>query len=121
METEHYSDLDKVLEQCTWVSMYWEHGEKYLCFNKKSGIIFSGHDSSAKLDKYNTIIKGESSEEIYSFYLNEIVCSKERAWVNNERDGSFSHSRHRLMSQRYISHGYKVKRELKENQPELFI
>lgn len=117
MEQKDYSDLDKILEQCTWVNTFDDQGDKTLRFFPNGEIIYF-KNNPGYLSNYKTI-KANSNEAIYESYLAGIEVSKERAYVNCIKSGIFEH--HALMRQMYWKLGKKVKNYLEKYYPELLI
>lgn len=119
MKESEFSKLDKVLEQCTWVNTYFNHGERTLKFYPKTGVIIRAEQTPMERVPEFIEIKKESSEEIYKTYLDTIKVSKEKAFVNCSNEGIFGC--HHLMRAMYYKLGGEVKRELLSSHPECFI
>lgn len=113
------SAVDSVLEQCTWVSAFTNHGVRTLCFNMKTGVVLYQKEEVGKPFNHKNISVTGTSEEIYKKYLDTIEVPKEKAFVNNKRDGMFG--THRLMRQRYSANGGEAMRKIEKKYPEYFI
>ena len=113
------SVIDKVLEQCTWISTFKNHGVNTLCFNMKTGVVLYKKEEVGKPFNHKNISIIGTSEEIYKKYLDTIEVTKEKAFVNNKREGMFN--THTLMRQRYSADGGKALRKIEKKYPEYFI
>ncbi len=111
--------IDKVLEQCTWVSAFMKHGVNTLCFNSMDGVILYQREEVGKPFHHKNISINGTSEEIYKQYLDIIEITKEKAFLNNKRERLFQ--THHLMRMRYYSDGGKAMRKIEKNFPELMI
>ena len=119
LDYKKFNPIDKILEQCLWVSTFMKHGENRLCFNTENGVVLYKKEEVGKpFHHKNLSIKG-SSEEIYSQYLTLIEIKKEKAFINNKREGMFD--THSLMRAKYYSHGREAMTLISKNNPELLI
>ncbi len=111
--------VDKVLEQCTWLSAFMKNGENTLCFNIRTGVVLYQKEEVGKPFNHKNISITGSSEEIYKKYLDIIEVPKAKAFINNQREGMFR--THHLMRMRYASDGGKAMRKIEKKYPEYFI
>lgn len=115
-----YDLIDKVLEQCLWLYTFDEDNRKNIYYDKNTGRIIN--KVKEKLDANSTLSSfpiPTDPNHIYATYLENILVSKEKAYVTNKKSNIFNS--HTLIKQRYWSLSPKINEYLTENYPELLV
>ncbi len=124
MLKKDYDAIDKVFEQTIWVISENKHAgggiqRKHISFDTNTGIIkIPGRDRFFKEYNVKNIV-AYSSEELYDIYLQELIISKEKAYVNCRNSHIFDY--HSLIKQTHWSKLSEIKDHLFINFPELLI